>query len=201
MYYHCAVLDLFRPFLGRPTTHGLASFSSHDSHPSEIFAASLKQLKRLVLMLHLHCPPVERSSFLLCSLIHLFGGLMHTMDDQEWKFYFLLCLGLGSQLGMAFGALGPAIQGFLVMAARRGALTNIEALELSKTYVPAAPASEKPESVRFLLDLDLAMTARQDAVADALAEAFDDLRLFGEWVNEEGADEGDQKGPDTKALK
>lgn len=200
MYYHCAVLDLFRPFLGRSTAHGLVSFSSPDSHPSQVFAASLKQLKRLVLVLHLHRPPAERSSFLLSNLIHLLGGLLHNVDDGEWKFYFALCLALGSQLGVSFGAVAPVIQGSLVMAVRRGALTNTEALELSKTYVPAAPAPEKAESVRFVLDFDLAMTARQDAVADALARAFDDLQLFGEWINEEGADEDDENGSGTTVL-
>ncbi|KAK8007109.1 DnaJ like subfamily A member 5 [Apiospora arundinis] len=186
MYFHGAVLNVFRPFQRRPHEYSMRSFASPDSFPTAAFAASLNQLKRLVVLTHLHHPPIDRSPFLAAMLVHLFCGLLKNAGDAEWKDYFDLCLVLGSQLFTWYRVLGQILQGTLAMGLRDGVLTGTEAQDLLRKYVSAGRhkvMEDIPKEGAFILDLDLAMTAPVDAMAQSLARRFDDLVLFSEFAH------------------
>lgn len=60
MLFHGAVLNVFRPYQRLPHGYRMGTFTSPDSFPTEAFAASLDQLKRLMVITHLHHPPTDR---------------------------------------------------------------------------------------------------------------------------------------------
>ncbi|KAK6866092.1 hypothetical protein PG995_002620 [Apiospora arundinis] len=190
MFFHGAVLNVFRPFQRRPHGYKMGSFASPDSFPTAAYTASLNQLKRLVVITHLHHPPIDRSPFLASGLVHLFCGLLKNVDDEEWKHYFELCLTLGSQLFTWYHVLGPILQGTLAMGLRDGALTSQEAQDMLKKYVFADRPTDMMEDIMngaaFTLDLDLVMTAPVDAMTLSLAKRFDDLVLFSEFAHVDG---------------
>jgi len=141
----------------------------------------------LVVITHLHHPPIDQSPFFASALVHLFCGLLKNSDDAEWKQYFELGLMLGSQLFAWYHVLGPVLQGTLAMGLRDGALTSQEAQDLLRKYVSADKHDEMMEGIMngaaFTLDLDLVMTAPMDARTQSLARRFDDLVLFSEFAN------------------
>lgn len=190
MFFHGAVLNVFRPFQHRPHGYKMGSFASPDSFPTTAFVASLNQMKRLAVLTHLHHPPIDRSPFLASVLVQIFCGLLKNVDDAEWKHYFKLCLMLGSQLFTWYNVLGPILQGTLAMGLRDGALTSKEAQDLLQKYVPADGHDEKMEAMMngaaFTLDLDLVMTDPADAMTQSLARRFDDLVLFSEFAHVDG---------------
>lgn len=191
MFFHGVVLNIFRPFQRRPHGYKMGSFSSPDSFPRTAFVISLNQMKRLVVLTHLHHPPIERSPFLASALVQTFCGLLKNVDDAEWKYYFELCLILGSQLFDWYSVLGPILQGTLAMGLRDGALTGTEAKDLLQKYVSADRRDETMETIMngaaFTLDLDLVMTDPTDAMTQSLARRFDDLVLFSEFAHVDGS--------------
>nr|RBQ87323.1 hypothetical protein FVER53263_00157 [Fusarium verticillioides] len=93
MWFHCAVLDIFRPFThGRHKNYTLKSFSSRDSTPKTIFSASLNQLKRLALLYRTQQMPNSYMPYINISLIHIANTICRETDDPTAKFYFLLCI-------------------------------------------------------------------------------------------------------------
>ncbi|KAK8140363.1 hypothetical protein PG984_000429 [Apiospora sp. TS-2023a] len=190
MFFHGAVLNVFRPFQRRPHGYKMSSFASPDSFPATAFVASLNQMKRLVVLSHLHHPPNDRSPFLSSALVQIFCGLLKNVDDAEWKHYFELCLMLGSQLFTWYHVLGPILQGTLAMGLRDGALSAKEAQDFLQKYVSADRHEETMEAIMngaaFTLDLDLVMTDPTDAMTQSLARRFDDLVLFSEFAHVDG---------------
>ncbi|KAK8041951.1 hypothetical protein PG993_006474 [Apiospora rasikravindrae] len=194
MFFHGAVLNVFRPFQRRPHGYKMGSFASPDSFPTTAFVASLNQLKHLLVLTHLHHSPAERSPFLASALVQLFCGILKNVDDAEWKQYFDLCLMMGSQLFTWYHVLGPILQGTLAMGLRDGALASKEALDLLQKYVSADMHDETMEAIMngaaFTLDLDLVMTDPTDAMTQSLARSFDDLVLFSEFAHVDGDHQG-----------
>jgi hypothetical protein len=99
---------------------------------------------------------------------------------------------LCSQLFTWYRVIGPIIQGMFSMALRDGALSGVGAHELLEQYMATGKSVETfetSESAVFSLDLDLAMTAPKDALTESLARQFEELAVYAEFVNVEGAGE------------
>ncbi|KAK7952546.1 uncharacterized protein PG986_008274 [Apiospora aurea] len=194
MFFHGAVLNVFRPFQRRPHDYKMESFASPDSFPTTAFVASLNQLKRLLVLTHLHHSPDDRSPFLASALVQLFCGILKNVNDAEWKEYFDLCMMVGSQLFKWYHVFGPILQGTLAMGLRDGALTSKEALDLLRRYVSADMHDEPMEVIMSgaasTLDLDLVMTDPTDAMTESLARQFDELVLFSEFAHVDGDHQG-----------
>ncbi|KAF5966582.1 conidial development protein fluffy [Fusarium bulbicola] len=93
MWFHCAVLDIFRPFVhGGQKNHILKSFSSQDSTPETIFSASLNQLKRLALLYRTQQMPNSYMPYINISLIHIANTICRETNDPTAKFYFIMCI-------------------------------------------------------------------------------------------------------------
>ncbi|KAG5745902.1 hypothetical protein H9Q70_011405 [Fusarium xylarioides] len=102
MWFHCAVLDIFRPFAhGGHKNYTLKSFSSQDSTPKTIFSASLNQLKRLALLYRTQQMPNSYMPYINISLIHIANTICRETSDPTAKFYFLLCIRYWQHLDQA----------------------------------------------------------------------------------------------------
>ncbi|KAG7421801.1 hypothetical protein Forpe1208_v000184 [Fusarium oxysporum f. sp. rapae] len=101
MWFHCAVLDIFRPFAQGHQSYTLQSFSSPDSTPKTIFSASLNQLKRLALLYRTQQMPNSYMPYINISLIHIANTICKETNDPTAKFYFFLCIRYWQHLGEA----------------------------------------------------------------------------------------------------
>ncbi|KAF9775291.1 hypothetical protein IL306_006615 [Fusarium sp. DS 682] len=110
MWFHCAVLDIFRPFAQGHQSYKLQSFSSADSTPKTIFAASLNQLKRLALLYRTQQMPNSYMPYINISLIHIANTICKETNDPTSKFYFLLCIRYWQHLYIGYPVFGEIAQ-------------------------------------------------------------------------------------------
>ena len=175
MNYHNVILDLFRPFLTSKET--LQSFASRTSSPSDLFWASVRQLRHLVL----YHPLVHRSSvysiFWHTSLLYVANSSLLKPEDPESQFFFLLCIAGYINLRSSFAIVDLIARGLLSLAADKGAVSHAlargirERLDTSKMpYLSIMEGS-------FMLDLDLALKDPACAGAAMIAQKLDSIIL------------------------
>ncbi|KAF5590376.1 conidial development fluffy [Fusarium pseudoanthophilum] len=183
MWFHCAVLDIFRPFAhGRHKNYTLKSFSSQDSTPKTIFSASLNQLKRLALLYRTQQMPNSYMPYINISLIHIANTICRETNDPTAKFYFLLCIRYWQHLYVGYPIFGGIAQAFLTMAINNGLITNREAKRLMAEVKAQGGHHDEGISTSLIVDFDLAMTNRDEADVQAVAQKFEEVALFDEFA-------------------
>ncbi|ROT35470.1 hypothetical protein SODALDRAFT_353155 [Sodiomyces alkalinus F11] len=189
IWFHAAILDIFRPFLQRPGGQGarLKTFSSRDSSPDATFAASVNQLKRLILVYRLRYASSAYSILWHTGLTYLANAVLHDTEDSEWYFYFLVCVYGYQTLRRSYRLAEAVGRGLLSMALRDGNISAGEARRILQDLKNGG-LSEAPDDMRatFMIDLELASTNPDEAKVEALATQFDDLALFQDFTNNAG---------------
>lgn len=185
MWFHCAVLDIFRPFAQGHQSYKLQSFSSPDSTPKTIFSASLNQLKRLALLYRTQQMPNSYMPYINISLIHIANTICKETNDPTSKFYFFLCIRYWQHLYVGYPIFGEVAQAFLTMAINNGLITNREAKRLMaevKGQGRHHGLADAGISTSLIVDFDLAMTNRGEADVQAVAQKFEEVALFDEFA-------------------
>ncbi|VTT73837.1 unnamed protein product [Fusarium fujikuroi] len=180
MWFHYAVLDIFRPFAQVHQNYKLQSFSSPNSTPQTIFSASLNQLKRLTLLYQIHYMP-----YINTSLIHIANTICKETNDPTLKFYFLLYIRYWQHLYISYPIFREIAQAFLTMAMNNGLITNREAKGLMAEVKEQGRHHELSHvgiSTTLIVDFDLAMTNRGKADVQAVAQKFEEVALFDEFA-------------------
>ncbi|OLN86767.1 Nitrogen assimilation transcription factor nirA 1 [Colletotrichum chlorophyti] len=106
--------------------------------------------------------------------------------DQDWHFYFLLCVTSCQDMLLCFDLAAPLLRGLLTMALRDGALRAPEARALiarleSRAMIHSAEALYC-DFGDVILDLGLALTAPEEAQTRNLSEMFEALLTFQEFT-------------------
>jgi len=185
MWYHAVILDIFRPFLQRELGGSLKlrTFSSTDSTPDAAFAASVDELKSLVLLYRSSAVMAPYSIIWHPALLYLGNALLSRSDesDPEWYAYFLVCIYGYASLRRRFRIAGSLARGLLSMALRRHRISSVHVRTILADF------GEGEEGVRALFagDLGLAESDPYAARVETLAHQLDDLALFREFTNEE----------------
>ncbi|CAG7561152.1 unnamed protein product [Fusarium equiseti] len=186
MWFHCAVLDIFRPFTQTQQGYKLRSFNSQDSTPKTIFAASLNQMKRLVLLYRTQKMPNSYMPYINISLIHIANTICKEgPHDITSKFYFLLCIRYWQHLYVGYPIFSHVIQAFLTMAINNGLMSNREAKTLMADVLAGGKHHELAHEgiqTNFIVDFDLAMTNPDEAGVQAVAQKFEEVALFDEFA-------------------
>ena len=91
---HCVILDLFRPFVRghNDGKYRLKTFSASNNFPACAMAASVKQLKRLVVDYRTNYGTSTYSILWHTGLLYLANAVLHGEEDPEERLYFLLCI-------------------------------------------------------------------------------------------------------------
>ncbi|KPM38786.1 hypothetical protein AK830_g7762 [Neonectria ditissima] len=186
MWLHAAVLDIFRPFLQRPGQPALQlkTFSPPSSSPDQIYAASVNQLKRLVIVYRMN---YESSGFTIVwhtALLYVANAVLQSPNDSEWLFYFLLCLYGYQGLGRYYPVVEAIAGALLSMAMRNGHMSSHVARRIltelkEKSLVRVQGEIRAP----FMADLDLAMSDPGAASAENLAGMFEENALMMDYTN------------------
>lgn len=185
IWFHAAILDIFRPFL-RSQRHErlhLKTFAAHPSSPDAAFNASVRQLKQLVI--RYRCE-YESSAYTLLwqsALIYVANAVLHDTQNPEWRFYFLACIYGYEGLRRSYRIAEVISRGLLAMTLRDGDISGTEARVLLK-HIREAEKIHAKENVRatFMVDLDLAMTDPEAARVENLAGRFEDIALFRDFT-------------------
>jgi hypothetical protein len=134
MWYHVAILDIFRPFLCEQNPQHLESFTSDDSSPETVFAASFRQLKQLAVMLRQLEANKFQSMYLNAGILAVMDAVLSNTNESDAKFYFLLCLCMTQDLYHCFPVFAFQFQGFLAMAMQTGLVSAAEAHGLLERF-------------------------------------------------------------------
>ncbi|KAF6814780.1 zinc finger protein [Colletotrichum plurivorum] len=185
IWFHAAVLDIFRPFVRRPRRERprLKTFAAPQSTPDAAFNASVNQLKQLVVEYRCH---YESSTYTLLwqtALIYVANAVLHETHDPQWRFYFLACIYAYEALRKPYRIAEVISRGLLTITLRDGDISGQEARRLLR-QIKDVDGSHASGDVRatFMVDLDLAMTDPEAARVENLAERFEDIALFREFT-------------------
>ena len=104
-------------------------------------------------------------------------------SDPEWNIYLLLCLYHYSRLNICYSVAGTITQGLLAIAVDRGAIKFQQAASYMDMFSlnGQRKIGQKVQS-GFVVDLDLALTDKDAAFAETLADKFDQLTMFSDFT-------------------
>ena len=192
-YYHCVVLDIFRPFVHdadepekRPTVR-LKTFTAVDSFADVVFNASINQLKRIVFDFYFMWPKELHTAWFNVALLQVANTCLRSQSCGDWRLYFLLCVRCWEDLYINYPIFEEILMAYLSIALRNGLFTTQEAESLRQELTAKGSHHTGPARANFLADLELGMTDPAEADSRVLADRFDELRLFvdvtqGEYV-------------------
>jgi hypothetical protein len=188
------IVDIFRPFISSPrrATPIHVSATPHAS-PEGIYAASVNQLKRLLLVHRLNCSKMGVASpFSHIPILYVMNALVHEASSiavrqggsaampTEWQFYLDLCLTSYQSMFESFRTFGSAAKGMMAMALRHGVITTrraergaAEMQEIGRKYDIAKDLGD--ERVAWIVDQDLGMTDSEAAGGTSLADGLQKL--------------------------
>lgn len=185
IWYHATILDIFRPFISNRKQHDLESWSPSSTSPEAIFTASLKQLKRLILVYKGRYRSAAYSIFWNAALLYVANAVLKDRNDPEWRFYFQMCIHSYQGLYPSFRAVEAIAQGLLAMAIDSGAITNLEAILMIQMFRENGNWHKLADRPRggYVLDLGLAITDHNAARVDNLVDRFEEITLFSEFTD------------------
>ncbi|KAK2033539.1 hypothetical protein LX32DRAFT_553579, partial [Colletotrichum zoysiae] len=195
IYFHAVVTDLFRPFLDSAlATERLSSFSTELATPEAVYAASVEQLKRLLLLYRLRYRHASLSVLWQTAVIYVANAMIREAGvaaqdpevppgEQERAFYLDLCLAGLEDLYVSFPVFGSITQGIMGMALRNAAMRTERAAqllrqlgEIEKQHRANQGMTDKAEA-RCIVDFDLALTDPEAAQGRNLVEQLEELML------------------------
>lgn len=110
--------------------------------------------------------------------------------DPEWRLYLMLCIYGYESLSRPYRISEIIVQGLLSMTMRETNMTGSEAQkiinELKEGRLDSA-SDDFEDKIRatFMVDMDLSLNNPEEARAENLAEKFDSLALFQDFLNQE----------------
>lgn len=183
MWFHTAVMEIFRPFYGQKWT--LKMFDTSHSTPEIVFWSSLTQLERLALEYRQNHPSASSSIFWHLSLLFIGNAIVRNPTGPTWRFNFLLCMYGYAELAGSFRVADGFLRAILYMAVQKKLIPPPEARDIINR-LPKDEASRvsgmngKMPRVRsgHVADLELALDDHSTVRVTDLAEKLEDVFLF-----------------------
>ncbi|XXG96160.1 hypothetical protein Hte_002439 [Hypoxylon texense] len=193
IWLHAAILDIFRPIVGKPVIERprLVTFAVWDSSPDAAYAASVNQLKHLVVEYRSKSVASTYSILWHTGLLYLANDMLKDTQDPEWRLYLMLCIYGYESLSRPYRISEIIVQGLLSMTMRETDMTGSEAQRIINEIkegsldTSASHAFEDKIRATFMVDMDLSLNNPEEARAENLAEKFDSLALFQDFLNQE----------------
>ncbi|KAH6884449.1 hypothetical protein B0T10DRAFT_410007 [Thelonectria olida] len=189
VYFHAIVTDVFRPFVhGTEQDTSLSSFATPQASAEGAYAASINQLKRLLLLYKLNFRTATLSVHWQTSIVYVANAIVREAGatSVEWRYYLYLCIAGLEDLYGSFRAFGLIVKALLGMALEHNAITpeevkrvRRELKELGQPYEDTNPLGEDRgvEVASWIINLDLALTDPEAAQGSNLAARFDSMVL------------------------
>ncbi|KAI1841232.1 hypothetical protein JX266_012544 [Neoarthrinium moseri] len=184
VWFHCAVLDFFRPFVQELGHDRLSTFYHDDSSPQTVFDASVNQLKQLLLVYHVKYPEARRTCFFNTALVYVSNAILKNPGDPNWRLYFEICIRCWQDLYVCYPIYDGIMQAFLTMALKDELISIGEARPyMDQLRVRGLHHGTTRQVISsFMADLDLALTKPDEAHIHHLASQFDEIMSFDEFI-------------------
>ena len=176
MWFHAAVLDLFRPFSGMPTQmkRSLRTFTSSNSSIEAVCRSSINQLKQLIFIYYRRHKFSVHTVLWHTALVYVANAVLRDTTDEAWNSFFLVCLYGYEGLRRSWRVAEIITKGLLSMALRNGNITTALARRiLDKVQMSNLTDVESELRGTFMVDLDLSMSDPRSATVDEIAGAFE----------------------------
>ncbi|KAK4082759.1 uncharacterized protein Triagg1_1649 [Trichoderma aggressivum f. europaeum] len=184
IWFHTAVLCLFKPCIQQLGIARLRTLPKSISSPELVYAASISQLKQLVVNYRLHFASSTYTILWHTALIYLTNEILSTPKDDDWLFYFLLCVYGYEQLRRSWRVTASISRALLSMALRKGGITSSTARRIMKD-LQSDNFRKKFGEIRatFMADLDLAATDPSSATVEKQAGDFEHNAMLRDYTN------------------
>ncbi|KAH8754767.1 hypothetical protein F5883DRAFT_431032, partial [Diaporthe sp. PMI_573] len=185
IYFHTAVLDLFRPFPYQrlQTPFRLGTFAAaDDSTPEDIYDASVSQLKHLILIFRSKYTCAVSTMLWQNALIYVANACLPLQQDADREKWFAACIDALRALAPQFSIVTGIVQGILSMAILKGCISAAEGRAIMGQLKADTEASVASSGNGFVIDLNEAAVNPSAASLDVLARAFDELAMFDEFT-------------------
>lgn len=192
IWLHDAILDIFRPFINKPEgqRHRFGTFSASDSSPDAVYAASVNQLKHLVVEYRTKSAASTYSILWHTGLLYLANAMLKAIEDPDRRLYLLLCIYGYEALSRPYRISEVIVQSLLSMTMRETDMPGTEAQkiinELREGRLDAVKENfEEKIRATFMVDMEMAFDHPEEAKVENLAAEFDDLALFQDFLNQD----------------
>lgn len=174
----------------------MATFTAWDSSPDAAFAASVNQLKSLIVEYRTNYKASTYSILWHSGLIYLANAVLQDTSDPEWRVYFLLCIYGYESLSRPYRISEIIAQGLLSMTLRDTNMTATEARKIKETLTEQGLDNVQQSMVdeiraTFPVDLTLSLKDPVEAMAENMAKQFDSLAIFQDFLDQEQMETGD----------
>jgi hypothetical protein len=171
----------------------LKTFSADDSSAYTAYKASVNQLKRLIVDYRTNYETSVYSILWHTGLLYLANAVLQDTEDPEWRLYFLLCIYGYENLRRPYRVSEIIGRGLLSMTLRD---TNMSGEDARKTLADLEEhgldhvKKSVEENVRatFMVDLHLAMTDPEKAKVENMANEFETLAIFQDFMDQDQMD-------------
>jgi hypothetical protein len=190
MWLHCIILDIFRPFITDSKQHGFSTWNDKATSPQAIFAASVKQLKRIILTFKALDPAAGYFVSWHPALLFTVNAVLRDRNDPDRRFYFMRCIQSYRDLYTYFEIAKGVYQGLLFMGIDNKVINIAEATHMNKElhekrrnqqHVQKMIA-EHPSKYAFIMDPNTAIRDHSAALVDSMVEKFEEVTIFDEFT-------------------
>lgn len=197
-------MDLFRPFIiDKKKNQELRSRHPRFETPEAIFAASTMrewshnfqacsndylELKGLLVECISHHDITSIGCIWHPAFLYTANALLADTTSPDWQFYFLLCVNCYAKVYDRFEFAEGTVQGLLAIAVDHGVISKDNAAILFRSLsgkVKSRQSSARQTGI-WTADLTLAMRDREAASTAALAERFEAITIFDEFIEDAG---------------
>lgn len=181
MYYHAAILDIFRPFLGKSLR--LQSFAARNSSPKAVFSASLDQLKHLAHTYRINYAEATSTFEWNHACFYIASAVIHDRTSDDWRGWFEMCLRSYAVLLKSYGSAWQFICGLIALAVKVRNIPMSEAYRYLNEFGQHREIPRETGCLRVAVDQEKALTNRRVAQMDAVMEDFSSTAFMEECVD------------------
>ncbi|KAK2006708.1 hypothetical protein LZ32DRAFT_79142 [Colletotrichum eremochloae] len=177
--YHITITRLFQPLLDRPEQLRLRSFKSGDSRPATIFAASMRQLKRLFFWYYTRLDRHSDNGWFTAAVLQITSVVLRNTSDPDWRIYFQLCFNYWKEAYVRYRVYLQVVQANLTLALRLGAIGRRTAVAMMGEMRAVGKHHQVPEEATLtaIADYQLAMENLKNSKMDVLSRDFAGLAV------------------------
>lgn len=186
MWVHSAILDILRPFVQREQVEPLRlrTFSATRSTPKAAYNASVHQLKQLIFDYRSNYESSAYTILWQTALIYVTTAILHDTNDPAWSLWLLVCIYGYENLRRPFRIAEAIGRGLLTLAMRDTDISSADARKLMNELMERGLGNHDGIRATFMGDLNMAASNPEGARMESLAQQFDDMAFFKEYIND-----------------
>ncbi|KAM0242114.1 hypothetical protein ACHAP5_007351 [Fusarium lateritium] len=175
--YHIIIVRMFQPFVNDATQMRLSSFKAADATPKAIQAASVRQLKRLVVCNWTTSGRHADNGWFNSAILEVTVSLLKFTQDPDWRIYFQLCFLFWKEAYVRYRVYLEVAKANLVFARRRRKIGSRTAEEMLREVLSAGAHHDASDEVSLsaLMDFEMASKDSQGNRMDILAKEVGSL--------------------------